>query len=145
MSQADPADTRKPSRRRFLLTAPVAGYATGRALAPSPDADLLELGQQLVACWAVERRIDPHNTIPVYDARMQAAYRATSAVARRICSLPAATLDGLKVKAQAVAWCFGGADTLQWPDGLLDQDEVGTDTILLQGIARDLIAMGGAA
>jgi hypothetical protein len=61
------------------------------------DGSLLELGAQLEQAWSDQRRCDTKK-----------AYEAVARIVRKIEASPAHSLEGLRVKARAIAWCHAG-------------------------------------
>src|SRR4051812_31035602 len=132
---ADPTVAPRPSRRRFLMTAPAAAVAVGKAILPA-DAELLHLGAELERAWTHEKAA---------DALWEPAYRAACGIFTQIEQSPATTLDGLRVKALAAHWCVNGdeftPDIFQVvPHG----SGPTTDIRLAASVLRDLLAIGRA-
>jgi hypothetical protein len=94
--------------RRTVISAlagvAMVGPAPAAILDDSPDAELLDLGARLEAAWTDERLAHEGPDAELSDD----AYHRSAAVARRILAVRAYTLDGLRVKARAVAWCHDG-------------------------------------
>lgn len=133
------------SRRRLLArtaaAAPAAALPLAAAAGPvHPDAGLLRLGAAMEAAAARERAVwATIGTVDdgTYEAAAGRAADETFAVIRRIERVPARTVDGLRVKALALAWCRCGEP--------LEPDAGETaDVRLAYAIARDLLATGRA-
>jgi hypothetical protein len=128
---ADSASSITTSRRLFLAAGPAAAVfgAVGAAAHSSLDAELISLGRQFQAAWAVEqagfsREVD--------DETANALVKPCTDLAHCIERIPARTVDGLLVKAMAVNWCHCG-----------EFDEFGqtTDEPLAAGITKDLLVL----
>jgi len=126
------------------VTALAAGSAAAAtvavpATADTADAELLALGRELDRLWAIERAEEAayiaehrgHDT-----AALDAATAASAAIAHKIRDLPATTLAGLRVKAEAFVWSQGGEH--------VEHDDDATDTRLAAGIVRDIRAMASS-
>lgn len=137
----DPLDpARRVVVRRLAPAAPLAGAAAAGAYeslrSPEhPDAALLELGRELDAAWAAERVARDDDSDPE-GVLGDAAADVSAAVAHRIEKVPARTLDGLLVKARAVAWCVCG-------DEFTPEEDATTDLRLAHGIVEDLRRIAG--
>lgn len=129
------------TRRAALTVVASAALVPPDALATiHPDATLLQLGSQFEAEWAKERELwaaaklhpwpDPAG-IPIGE-QAEAQFERTSELVDRIADMPALTLEGLRIKARALAWCHGG-DSL---DQMLTSSF--SDTRLLGSIVRDV-------
>lgn len=70
------------------------------------DGPLLVLSGDFELAWLAERRV--FATPGVSDEACEAAADATSAIVQKILATPADSLDGLRVKARAISWCFDG-------------------------------------
>jgi hypothetical protein len=70
----------------------------------SPDAELLRLAVDLACRVSVEKQIANLDVTEETDAAFKVEREKSSALIGRITRLPAATLAGLRVKAQAIAW-----------------------------------------
>src|SRR3954471_7159534 len=130
MSQAESVHT--PSRRRFLLTAPAAAVAVGKALDLHSDPDALALGQRLDTVQQLRDAFDASGSKgedPHYDAHWE--------IRERINAIKAKTLDELRVKARAAMLA------LRYD---VDAASVGPGSFvsLSQSLAGDLLAIGRA-
>jgi len=118
--------------------AAVAIPAVALASAPaSADAALIALGEELETAWAAEIAAYAQyrgDFSLEHEAITDAAYEATKAVILRIEAVPASTMEGLRVKARAVQWCYD-ADPVD-----LAVDQSTTDLRLANSIIRDLLA-----
>jgi hypothetical protein len=125
------AATGLPSRRLILGSAVVAGVVALPASAQAhPDHELLKIGDDFEQTWRAERvGLAPRG---LTDEQVAAFVDATSAVVDQIEVLPAKTLQGLRIKARAVAWCHDG-DFCGFGDT--------TDERLAAQIIRDLLAL----
>lgn len=95
------------NRRDVLKTAPVAVVAAGLpAVAASADAELLRLGALFEAAWEHERALAKIDVPEGEYDPMEDAIDQTSLIVGQIEQLPATTLEGFKVKARCVQWCF---------------------------------------
>jgi hypothetical protein len=99
------------------------------------DAALLSLGEKLRAAWANEVAImdmlaDDQSLDA--DETYEAANAVCSELVEQIETLPARTLEGMKVKALAVSWCHSGAEWKQLTQGRT------TDIRLAESILRDI-------
>ena len=99
--------------------------------AAHPDAALLALGAELDARWA-EEKLHDNGDINLWEA----AYDRCQDTVAMIEDTPATTLDGLKVKARAVAWCHSGDEKV---DLIVDQDT--RDLRLANQIINKLLAL----
>jgi hypothetical protein len=127
--------------RRGFLTAPVAAGvaasapATSSATASStahPDRILLALGEVFKTEWAKEiaavAALDK-------DTDVTTENEPCGTLCRQIISHRATALDGLRVKAMAISWCY---------DGELTWGTMTTDMALAGSIVEDLLALGPA-
>lgn len=102
---------------------------------PHADAALLALGRAFDAAWAAERAL-PGNTP---DATADAAHGAVRRIVERILVHPAATVDGLAVKARVLLWC-GYQSHEVGPDLFGDT----LDLRIAGAVLRDLLHLNGA-
>lgn len=120
------------SRRTMLARAAAATVTGPIALANGSDAHtdtrLVQLGRELEASWAAEKAVCAIE--PIDEAACDAAIECTSAIVDQIKRCAARTMAGLRVKAQAIAWCHGGAPHIE--------NET-TDLQLAQTIVEDLL------
>ena len=132
------------TRRSFLGDVSLAGGLAAlpaslpASAAAHPDAELIRLDADLTEAWRFEDAVrhefagrSTHET----DACVEKAIEAGLAVVARIRAVRAATLDGLRVKARAVSWCYGG-DPVSF-----DEDHSVTSEHLMAGIVTDLLRM----
>ena len=124
--------------RRSVLTALGATVASASlpsvADAAHPDARLLRLGVELETAWADERRIyAAFEADQISGEEADKAPDASRAVVDEILRWPATTLEGLRVKARAVSWCYCG-DEISW-------DDETTDLQLALSIVNDLVRL----
>lgn len=98
------------------------------ALSDEPDAELITLGNMLERAWSEERT----------SGGSEDAIDAGSAIADLILRIPAKTLNGLFVKAHAVAWCYGDEEVT------LTNVTATTDIQLAESIVLDLLRMARA-
>ena len=127
-------------RRSFFGAAPalaLALAAPAHAADSNPDAELLRLGAKMTVAGAHHDAILPTQS----DEELDAAHAIASCLLEEIEDTPARTLDGLLVKAEALAWCRDGAECdpeafHSWPHG-----NAATDARLAASIMRDLAAM----
>lgn len=136
-------ETATTSRRTILAgMAAAAAAAPVTAMpavaAPGDDTELLSLGAALGDAWAAER-----SSVELTDD----AFHRTADVVQRILALPAHSIEGLRVKARAVAWCHNDEPVDLSLDGLKT-----TDLQLVHSILSDLgiatvapTTFGGAA
>lgn len=134
------------TRRAFggLATKSVAAVAAvaipAVALASEPtsaDAALVALGEQLEAAWAATTAADEKyrdDLSPEAEAITEASYEAAAAIVHQIETVPASTIDGLRVKARAIQWCYD----IDPVDLVIDQNT--TDLRIANSIIRDLLA-----
>ena len=94
------------------------------------DAALLALAEPFKTVRAAVRAADKQGS----DRDVEEACRRASALAGKIATLPARTIDGLKLKAAAVAYCHEG-------QAIKLTDNQTTDVRLAQSIIRDLLAI----
>jgi hypothetical protein len=113
--------------------------------AAGSDVELLELGRKLVEAWREERALVATLDLNYddYSDEMQARFDAVDeacakcrAIVDRIEQSPATTLNGLRVKAQAILWSRSGDMDFLSGD-LLNRDSF--DVCLARSIVRDLI------
>ncbi len=125
------------TRRTFLAASPTALAvfgALGVTQAAEPPPTMRMLSEEFERLWAIER----HANALGADEELDAASDATSEAVQRILAVPAKTFDELKVKARALAWCYGSADEVL-RDFFADSQGT-TDTKLVKSILRDLLA-----
>jgi hypothetical protein len=121
------------------LTVPaIAGHADG-------DAELIRLGHEMdtavarqAEAWATVGREDTDEA----ESIAVAAQRHVGTIVDQIEALPATTLDGLKVKRRAIAWCW--CDEPVTAEMLADHPQPAADMRILAGLLQDLSAMMGA-
>lgn len=98
------------------------------ATVTSADSELLQLGYSLGEAWASEEQ--------AYDTedweQAELASNLASSLVARIQGMPAHTIEGLRVKAQALVWCYSGGE-VQLPNSDT------TNMKLVQGIIADLL------
>jgi hypothetical protein len=111
----------------------------GREAEPTgiPDAELIRLGEILKITWAAERELAASGAIsnPSNDELFDKVHDASAKVVDYISSIPARSIEGLRVKSLAVSWCCSG-----------DEFEIGgdsTDTRLAAQICNELFALSG--
>lgn len=134
------ASTRRAALDRIAASASFTAVApAAAAAAPHPDAELLALGAEMDAAHVRERAswaaLDPAGWTEAEDAACEALAQAVVAIIDRILAAPARTLDGLKVKARAVDWCWSGEGFE--PESARDT----TDVRLCYSAMRDLLAL----
>jgi hypothetical protein len=119
-------------RRSIFRGLPLAAVAYAiPAMTMADDAELRLLGQEFKQAWADE---DALYAIEGYDLdAADAASERTSAIVKRINDCPAYTLEGLRIKAAAIAWCHSG--DVQLPNA-------GADMKLVNSIVFDLLRVG---
>ena len=103
----------------------------------SADAALVALGEELEAAWAATTAAyEKYRDDPSLEAGVitDVADKAAAAIVHQIEAVPASTIDGLRVKARAVQWCYD-ADPVD-----LAVDRSTTDLRLANSIIRDLLA-----
>ncbi|MCV3734979.1 hypothetical protein OCK02_02090 [Rhizobium sp. TRM96647] len=96
---------------------------------PADDRELIILGEKLNAAWIEERKYSSPS-LPD-DGKFEAAFEECCRLVDAIRSHRAFTIDGLKVKAMAVAWCFGADE--------IDLDGDTTDIRISSSIINDLL------
>jgi hypothetical protein len=101
-------------------------------LTPRIDAQLIQLGDELEIAWADERRICQDETSS--DAKVARACDRVASIVDKIEATQASSIEGLRVKARAIAWCHGD----KAPIALTDKQT--TDVRLAQAIIADLLA-----
>jgi len=142
--------------RRGLLTA--LGAASVAAPIPtlaatSADADLIRLGRDLDAAWAVSVAAYKAAEIeaPDYDGPLSEAAEATmeagAEIVDQIKGCTATTLSGIIVKTRAIHWCQGLTEPGAG-DPILEMDEFRfpvptTDRRILLGLLDDLTRLAG--
>lgn len=108
-------------------------HACGRApVVPaiaSNDAALLILGQEFEAAFAAEQALQMTDNGDAWDQ----AYAVTHSIVDRIEKMPATTLEGLRVKARCIQWCYGEDPVFQ------DAECETTDYRLAHQIVRALL------
>jgi hypothetical protein len=141
-----------PTRRTalgFSAAAFVAGLTTptlARGVPLSPDAELIRLGRALdtaAARTAEAYAITAGEDTEEAEAFVDSVNKTALDIVERIELLRATTLEGLKVKHQALCWCWCG-DPLT-AEALADHPQPCADMRLLAGLLDDLSAMGSAA
>ncbi len=121
--------------------------------APTPDADLLRLGAQLLdailvetAAWAVVGNLQPDvdDDWPEH-VEAQAQMAVVGEIAERIGAIQAPSLAGVLVKVRAVVWCRCGDafDPVNLEPGL-GNGPPSTHAQILVSMLTDLEAMGRA-
>ena len=97
----------------------------------------MELGEQFEAAWKAENAaaacMGSHWSDTDHE-QFERYSRATGAIVDKIEAMPAATLDGLRVKARAVAWCHQGEERIEFAD------RPTKDLRLARSIIEDLLA-----
>jgi hypothetical protein len=93
------------------------------------DAALLALAESFKAARAAVRAADRRGS----DRDVEEACRRASAIVAKIAKLPARTIAGLKLKAEAIAYCHAG-------EAIKLTTSQTTDVRLAQSIIRDLLA-----
>ena len=104
------AERANTTRRTFLKGGVVlAAAAHTVALAPGMSDDILELGKQFEKSWAAEKAFYASHDLadPANDAGFDEVYFRTQNLVDLIEKAEATTLEGLRVKARAVQWCYG--------------------------------------
>ncbi len=95
------------------------------------DATLLALAKPFMDARAAVRAADRRGS----DVDVEAACARASAIVAKIATLPARTIEGLKLKAAAVAYCHAGQRKIK-----LTRNQT-TDVRLAQSIVADLLAV----
>ena len=95
------------------------------------DAELLRLGHEMDRLIAEENAAKPAHNDGDWTA-WDAAYERSQVAVRAVTELPARSLEGFRIKARAVAWCYSG-DEVDFPD------TSSTDMKLVNAIIRDLL------
>ena len=95
------------------------------------DAELLRLGHDMDRLIAEENAAKPAHNDGDWTA-WEAAYERSQVAVRAVTELPARSLEGFRIKARAVAWCYSG-DEVDFPD------TSSTDMKLVNAIIRDLL------
>ncbi len=126
MAQAARQHSTRMSRRGMI------GAALAASAVPAtfviPDAALVALGERLRAAWASESALFAREAPgPACDA----AYAASKRIVGEIEGTQATTLAGLRVKALAISWCWGGTP-------FADEDAT-TDKRLMISLLDDLL------
>jgi hypothetical protein len=152
-SDALPRDDRAPAHaalglsRRSLMnmivsSAPIAAAMSVGAIASAValpaamvglDDHLLALGRLFEVAWATENE---SFKVELSDADAEAAMAPARSIVHQIENIPARTLEGLKVKVRAIAWCHGGEEVC-----ILEDPDDATDVRIAGSIVRDLLAM----
>lgn len=127
------------SRVRDLLNRQAAPLPA-RAEAGNPDAALLALGREFETAWENERRLAGMADM---EEEWTVASEVTAALVDRIVIMPAATLEGLKVKARALLSCGYKLDEFG-PEMFTDISPT-ADFRAIGSIIQDLMSMGGKA
>lgn len=108
-----------------------------------PDYALLDLGERLLDYWRLQNEVlarTEGDTSKEGDREAERAIDLVSGIVEKIARTPATTLEGFRVKAQALRWCHSGAVIAE--DTLMEQPC--TDVRLAALIARDILeATGG--
>jgi hypothetical protein len=132
------ASTETLSRRAALgalASLPALAIAPAAVLASTdPISPLQGLGIELERLWKIESAMFAREDLS--DAEVSQCTEATSGVVNRILAVPAKTIGDFKVKARALAWCYGGDE--------IDLDapaNATTDIKLARSIIHDLLAM----
>jgi len=94
------------------------------------DNRLITLGDELEKARAQEKTISRDETAP--DSKVERAYARVANIVRKIEAEPAQSLEGMRVKARAIAWCHGD-------EPIALKDEPTTDVRLAQSIIADLL------
>lgn len=103
--------------------------------ASHPDAHLLRLGEELERRWLEEEALEAIKDST--DEQRDVVCDFTGLVAHQIASTPAKTLDGMKVKARAIAWCW--SDRSGEMADFFEQSETGTDRRFIWAMLRELL------
>lgn len=132
------------SRRASMVAALLARFrqptaAAVAASAANPDAELIDLGRQLLEAIAEEERlVAPYYRLvrftypPDVAARLDALAERQEALRQQIAALPAATLTGLRVKARVMMLWLA-------PDGEVPVDAEDADAVLAWSLCQDLL------
>jgi hypothetical protein len=88
------------------------------------DRALIQLGEKLEQAWSHQLRRDN-----------EAAYVRVAEIVRKIASTPARSLEGMRIKARAIAWCHAGEAPI-----FLTENPT-TDVRIAESIVADLLAI----
>jgi hypothetical protein len=96
--------------------------------------------QELIVAREQWKALSDRPEVTVLDSQADAAASRTSEIVGRIENIPALTIEGLKVKARALRWCYNdeGEEIADFPEGYT------TDARLARSIFNDLFAMNQA-
>lgn len=139
---------RNPTRRGLFggIAAVAAAPVAAASVPHHPDAELLQLGEQLIIAWRRENegwaacKGENDDDGPLTTQALRLAAEAAGVV-DQIEATPATTLLGVLVKMRALAWCRVG-DPVTIED-LVAHGEPSTDMLVVVSLLRDLSAMGG--
>ncbi len=143
-------------RLAHSLAADVAGIDAPPTAEAHPDAGLLALGVPFLAAWRDEGAADPCSTrerregreVPDGRETFDVAHARCSALANRIAALPATTVEGLGIKALALACYSTDTGSPAGPMPEPDASSTASDDALLwqiqAGAARILTGEAGA-
>ncbi len=122
------------TRRSLLVAAPACGLATFSTTGgASADLALLDLGRRFEAAFAAEEAARMIGRETDDWSAWDKAYAVTEAIVREIEVVPANSLEGFRVKARCVQWCYGDDPVFH------DMDRQTTDVMIAQQIVRDLL------
>ena len=106
------------------------------------DVELKHLGAELEDAIAAEKAIEAAYNAGQYedeDVALDAAYANTHAIIDQIVAIPASTIEGLRIKARAIQWCYHDDPV----DLVVDQNT--TDLRIANSLIADLLAVPPAA
>jgi hypothetical protein len=105
-----------------------------RSVGNTGDRDVDQRIQALIAAHEQWATLSNRSEVDTLIARAETANDHVHGIANEIEDVPAATMEGLKVKALALAWCYSGdnEELEEFPDGHT------TDYRLVRSIVRDL-------
>lgn len=129
------ANSNSITRRILLAGAAAAGIVPLAASTPlTADAGLIALGAQFERVWAIEKTFWEGKLSPATYSLAEDAHASTGDLAEQIVKLRATTMEGLRVKARVVAWCYQGEPSV-------DLDARTTDIRIAESIVHDLLAV----
>jgi len=102
------------------------------------DVELKHLGGELEDAIAAEKAIEAAYNAGQYedeDVALDATYASTHAIIDQIVAIPASTIEGLRIKARAIQWCYHDDPV----DLVVDQNT--TDLRIANSLIADLLAV----
>ena len=110
-----------------------------RSVGNTGDRDVDQRIQALIAARDQWEALSNRPEVHALNSQAELAAEKTGSIVEQIEDVPAITIEGLKVKALALAWCYAGdhEELEEFPEGH------STDCRLVRSIIRDLTLLNG--